>query len=336
MKIAIVNDMLLAVEALRRVLTSVPDYELLWIARNGAEALDKCASVRPDLILMDVFMPVMDGVEATRQIMRNFPCAILLVTSSINTHLPKVFEALGHGALDVVVTPILGPSGNAEGGETLLEKIKTVHKLLGKPVSRNSKNPISVKFCYTNKPSPPLVAIGASTGGPTAIAKVLSLLPENFRLSVVIIQHIDVQFSVSFVQWLSHQTRLKIELAQAGTTPESGKVIVAGTNDHLFMRPDRTLGYTKHPLNNPYRPSVDVFFTSLAENWPGQGLGVLLTGMGRDGAVGMGLLRSAGWHTIAQDASSCVVYGMPKAAVELGAVEESLTPEAIALKLLKL
>lgn len=336
MKIAIVNDMLLAIEALRRVLTSVPDYELIWVARNGAEALDKCASVRPDLILMDVFMPVMDGVEATRQIMRDCPCAILLVTSSINAHLPKVFEALGYGALDVVITPILGYYGNAEGGETLLEKIRTIHKLLGKPISKKPQNLIPVKSCYTNKPYPPLVAIGASTGGPTAIAKILSQLPEDFRISVAIVQHIDVQFSASFVQWLSQQTRLKVELAEVGMTPQPGKIIVAGTNDHLFMRPDRTLGYTKHPRNNPYRPSVDVFFTSLAENWPGQGLGVLLTGMGRDGAVGLSVLRAAGWQTIAQNASSCIVYGMPKAAVELGAVQESLTPEAIGLKLLSL
>jgi two-component system, chemotaxis family, response regulator WspF len=336
MKIAIVNDMLLAIEALRRVLTSVPEYDILWVARNGSEALEKCASVRPDLILMDVFMPIMDGVEATRQIMRNCPCAILLVTSSINTHLPKVFEALGHGALDVVITPILGYYGNAEGGETLLEKIRTIHKLLGKPVNKNPKSRIAVKSCYTQRLHPPLVAIGASTGGPSAIAKVLSLLPQNFRASIIIVQHIDVQFSASFVEWLSHQTQLKIEVALAGSIPEPGKIIVAGTNDHLFMRADRTLGYTKHPLNNPYRPSVDVFFTSLAEHWPGQGLGILLTGMGRDGAVGLSVLRSAGWHTIAQDARSCVVYGMPKAAVELGAVQESLPPEAIATKLINL
>ncbi|MCT7958408.1 chemotaxis response regulator protein-glutamate methylesterase [Laspinema palackyanum] len=336
MKIAIVNDMLLAIEALRRVLTSVPDYELLWVARNGAEALDKCTSVRPDLILMDVFMPVMDGVEATRQIMGRCPCAILLVTSSINTHLPKVFEALGYGALDVVITPILGHYGNAEGGETLLEKIRTVHKLLGKPLSKKPRTPIPAKWSYPTQPYPSLVAIGASTGGPTAISKILSQLPQDFRIAVAIVQHIDVQFSASFVQWLSQQTRLKIDLAQEGMTPQPGKIIVAATNDHLLMRPDRTLGYTKHPRSNPYRPSVDVFFTSLAENWPGQGLGVLLTGMGRDGAIGLSLLRSAGWQTIAQDASSCIVYGMPKAAVELGAVQESLTPEAIGLKLLSL
>lgn len=336
MKIAIVNDMLLAVEALRRVLITIPDYEVTWIARDGAEAVAKCAALRPDLILMDLLMPVMDGVEATRQIMNQCPCAILLVTSSINAHLPKVFEALGYGALDVVITPILGNRGYAQGGASLLEKISTISKLLGKSSSKRYRQVSSVKQCYRSTTVPPLVAIGASTGGPRAIAQVLSGLPKTFDAAIVVVQHIDVQFASSLSQWLHYQSPLPVELAIAGTTPEPGKVLLAGTNDHLIVRSNLTLTYTKDPLENPYRPSVDVFFKSVAQHWPGKGVGVLLTGMGRDGAAGLSLLRSAGWHTIAQDRKSCVVFGMPKAAIDLGAAAEVLPLDEIAPTLINL
>lgn len=336
MKIAIVNDMQLAVEALRRVLKQVPHYKLVWVARDGAEAVAKCAADRPDVILMDLLMPVMDGVEATRQIMLHYPCAILLVTASINAHLPKVFEALGYGALDVVVTPILGTCGYTRGSESLLEKISTLAKLLGKSAPPQARGISWVKQHTKRSKTPPLVAIGASTGGPRAIATILSQLPKSFPAAVAIVQHIDVQFSPSLVQWLHYQCHLPVELAIAGNKFKAGKVLVAATNDHLILRSNLTLGYTPDPQNNPYRPSVDVFFSSLAQNWPTTGVAILLTGMGKDGAAGLQLLQGAGWHTIAQDPKSCVVYGMPKAAVDLGAATQVLSLDAIASTLLEL
>jgi two-component system response regulator WspF len=329
MRIAIVNDTILAVEALRRILVYIPEHELIWTARNGAEAVEKCAADTPDLILMDLIMPVMDGVEATRRIMEDSPCAVLVVTSTVSGHAPKVFEAMGHGALDAVDTPVLGPGGQADGGDDLLAKIATIGKLLRKPPAQELQRPTRRSRSSAKESVAPLIAIGASTGGPMALANVLSHLPANFGASIVIIQHVDVQFSAGLASWLGTQTPLPVELAFEGCHLEAGKVWVAGTNNHLVMTADLTLSYTPDPRSYLYRPSVNVFFNSVALHWPGKGVGVVLTGMGNDGAEELKTLRAAGWHTIAQDEATSVVYGMPKVAAELAAATEILAIDEI-------
>ncbi|MDZ7969621.1 MAG: chemotaxis response regulator protein-glutamate methylesterase [Nostoc sp. DedSLP03] len=322
MRIAIANDMFMAVEALRRAVVKIPGYKLAWVAYDGAEAVSKCAADTPDLILMDVLMPSMDGVEATRHIMRQSPCAIVMVTASVNRYAAKIFEAMGYGALDAINTPILGDDG-------LLNKIATIARLIGKSSHRRSP-PV-----HHSKSLPPLIVIGASTGGPQALKTILCQFPQDFPAAVVIVQHIDAQFVQGFAAWLNEQIPLPMQLAIAGSTPQPGKVLLAGTNLHLVMRPDLTFGYDKEPLHFFYRPSIDVFFKSVAKNWTGKGIGALLTGMGGDGAQGLKQLREAGWHTIAQDRKTCVVYGMPKVAVELKAAVEVLPVEAIASACIK-
>lgn len=361
MKIALVNDMAIALAALRKILLKVPDYEIIWTARDGAEAVAKSLHNRPDLILMDLLMPVMDGVEATQQIMKNSPCAILIVTASKDQNIAKVYEAMGYGALDAVDTPVLGRTDTPEMASELLTKIATIGKLL-KPAAKKNKNPLTAERHPNNKQdskivadivtkstseaktavsSPlrysvfdlPLVAIGSSTGGPKALAAILSQLPVNFSAAVAIVQHVDGQFSSGFVDWLNQQTPLPVSLAVGGERLQKGMILVAGSNDHLYLKSDLTLGYTKHPIDYPYRPSVDVFFKSLSQHWKDKGTAILLTGMGRDGAEGLGALRSVGWDTIAQNKETCVVYGMPKAAVELNAAVQVLSLEAIATNL---
>lgn len=339
MKIAIVNDLTIAVTALRRVLQTVPEYQVVWVARDGAEAVKLCARNTPDLILMDLLMPVMDGVEATKQIMKNSPCAIFIVTASTDQNVTKVYEAMGYGALDAVDTPVLAGEDAAVTGSKLLTKISRISKLLKKSPTK-TKTKLSIpsptyKQQSTSLPSIPLIAIGSSTGGPKALADILSKLPANFNAAIAIVQHVDAQFSSGFVEWLNQQSKLPVRLAVTGDRFQKGTVLVAGTNDHLYLKPDLTLAYTKDPIDYPYRPSVDVFFKSLAQNWKRKGTGILLTGMGKDGAEGLGALRKGGWHTIAQDKASCVVYGMPKAAVELNAAVEILAPDDIAVSLLK-
>ena len=338
MRIAIVNDMMMAVETLRRIVMTVKDYQVAWVARDGAEALAKCAHDTPDLILMDLIMPIMDGVEATREIMKHYPCAILIVTASVGQNASKVFEAMGYGALDAVNTPVLGPSGHPEVAQALLNKMTTIGKLIGKSSgkSQSSNHTQTPKSIFSSHSSrlPPLVAIGSSTGGPNALAKILSCLPANFGAAVVIVQHVDAEFTPSLVDWLNQQTPLSVELASEGSHIQVGKVLIAGKNDHLLLRPSLSLTYTKQPIDYPYRPSVDVFFKSVAEYWNNQGTGVLLTGMGRDGAEGLSLLREKGWYTIAQNQATCVVYGMPKAAVDLGAAVDILPIEEIATALI--
>lgn len=330
MRIAIVNDTLMAVEILRRVLVSIPEYNIAWTARNGAEAVAKCATDTPDLILMDLIMPVMDGVEATRQIMLNSPCAILIVTSTVSGHASQVFEAMGYGGLDAVNTPMLGLQGQAEGATELLTKIATIAKLIGKSAPHSPPKGGGKKASV-----PPLIAIGSSTGGPKALVTILSQFPRPFPAAIVIVQHVDIEFAPGLADWLNQQITLPVSLAHPGCSLEAGKVLLAGTNDHLVLQSNRTLTYTEDPADYPYRPSVDVFFKSVAEHWPGTGTAVLLTGMGKDGAQGLKILRGRGWHTIAQNQGTCVVYGMPKAAAQLDAAKEILPLEAIASAILK-
>lgn len=326
MKIAIVNDMALAVETLRRVLLTVPEHQIAWIAKDGAEAVAKCAKDTPDLILMDLIMPVMDGVEATRQIMKHSPCAIMIVTVNVGQNAAKVFEAMSYGALDAVNTPNLGSQEKTASVQALLGKIVIIGKLIGKSTSPNFKHQTL---------EPPLVAIGSSTGGPKALATILSGLPANFGAAITVVQHVDAQFAGGMINWLNGFTPLTVKKAAIGDRPEKGIVLVACTNDHLCMQPNHMLNYIKDPIDYPYRPSIDVFFKSIAQYWTAKGTAILLTGMGRDGAEGLKMLRSHGWYTIAQDKESCAVYGMPKVAVELNAAVEVLNPEAIATKLIQ-
>jgi two-component system, chemotaxis family, response regulator WspF len=326
MRIAIVNDLGMAIEALRRVLLLAPDHQIAWVAKDGVEAIAKCAKDTPDLVLMDLIMPLMDGVEATRQIMKQSPCAIMIVTVDVEKNSAQVFEALRYGALDAVNTPVLAHSAQPEAAQALLSKIATIAKLIGK----SPHAPL-----YSVRSLPPLIAIGSSTGGPKALSTILSRLPANFGAAIVIVQHVDAQFAGGMISWLNDSTPLTVKKAVAGDRPEVGSVLVASTNDHLVLQSNAMLNYIKEPLNNPYRPSIDVFFKSAAQYWSSPGIAVLLTGMGRDGAEGLGLLRRQGWYTIAQDQASCVVYGMPRAAVELNAAVEVLTPEAIASALIR-
>jgi len=331
--IAIVNDMRMAVEALRRVVTTVPEYKVIWIARDGAEAVQLCARQRPDLILMDLLMPVMDGVEATRQIMAASPCAILVVTATVSGNSAKVYEAMGHGALDAVNTPILEEGILSPGAQSLLQKIKIIGHLVAKPATSFS-SALKFRSPIVSAGFPPLLAIGASTGGPSAVSVILSQLPAEFPASVVVVQHIDEVFADGLASWLDERTALTVRTAAEGGRPEIGVVDVARTNDHLVLSGNLAFNYTKDPEDLPYRPSVDVFFRSMAPLRPNRALAVLLTGIGEDGARGMLKLRQIGLHTIAQDEKTSVVYGMPRAAAELGGAVEVLPVEQIAASIL--
>ncbi|HFD11615.1 MAG TPA: chemotaxis response regulator protein-glutamate methylesterase [Crenotrichaceae bacterium] len=335
MRVAIVNDMKMAVESLRRVLGFSGVYEVAWVAYNGHEAVELCKKDRPDLILMDLIMPVMDGAQATRKIMQDSPCPILVVTSSIHRHSAQVFEAMGAGALDAVNTPELGVNGDGQGQSDLLKKIATLQVLI------NTENLFQTKIatekieCPSIKKDSPLVVIGASSGGPQALLKILSGLPEDYKSSILVVQHVDAQFAKDLAQWLDSQCKVHVRLAMCGDIPMPGTVLLAGTGDHMVMTAEGKIGYSAEPVEEVYRPSVDVLFNSVVKYWRSELMGVLLTGMGRDGAKGLLRLRQRGCYTIAQDRVSSAVYGMPKAAVEAGAAIDVLPAEVISSVLIK-
>ncbi|MFM8980492.1 MAG: chemotaxis-specific protein-glutamate methyltransferase CheB [Planctomycetia bacterium] len=350
MRVAIVNDLRLAVEALKQTLAQAPGCEVAWTAVDGAQAVAKCVADRPDLILMDIVMPIMDGVEATRRIMKEAPCPILVVTSTVEGNLERVYNALGAGALDAVQGPSFKPDGTLDGVQRVVKRIRALQRIAasassaGTPASAASGAsgasavngqptlPVLLPRPGTGRAAQgqaPVLALGASTGGPEALRAVLKGFSSSFQPAVVIVLHLDPEFVPGFCEWLGAQVGRRVRPALQGDVPEAGSVLVAAGKDHLALAPDGALLYTPDPVDHPYRPSVDVFFASLARNAARPGAAALLTGMGRDGGQGLLALRKAGWRTFAQDEATSVVYGMPRAARDLGAAHEILPLPAL-------
>jgi two-component system chemotaxis response regulator CheB/two-component system response regulator WspF len=330
-KIAIVNDMRLAAEALRRAVSLDPRHQVIWTASDGNEALAFCAAQKPDLILMDLIMPNMGGVEATRQIMSRHPCPILLVTADVGANANLVFEAMACGALDAIDTPHVEGKDPREDAAPLLKKINDIEKRIHaeQPAVRDGeRGPASCSMQPAG-----LVAIGASAGGPGALATVLAGLPKTFRAAIVIVQHIDVMFANGMAEWLHQHSAIPVRLAREGDRLEAGVALLAGAGGHLVLKDAHRVGYVSEPRENIYKPSIDVFFSSVCKYWAGNAVGVVLTGMGADGALGLKSLRDKGCYTIAQDEATSMVYGMPKAAATLGAVVDIVPVGGIASKL---
>lgn len=324
MRIAIVNDLRIATEALKRVIEA-GGHQLAWTAIDGVEGVDKYRNDKPDLILMDLVMPRMDGAEATKQINQIRQVPILVVTSSVAANFNLATKAMGFGAIDVVLLPEI--RGNPiKDGASLLARLKNIEEI-GKGRDRGS----SVLLPKVESPVPskgmkqPLIVLGSSTGGPAALEKILTGLPKDFPAAIMVIQHIGGEFCESFARWLNRPEGLPVSLAKEGSRPVIGQVLVAMSQSHLVMRRDGTLGYSLEPIDNPFVPSIDVFMESCALNWTGgKGIAGVLTGIGRDGARGLLALRKMGWVTFAQDAATSVVYGMPKVAAELGGAQSIL------------
>ncbi len=334
MRIAIVNDLRMAQELLRKAVAQMPGATVAWIAADGAAALAQCKRDRPDLILMDMVMPLMDGAVATRAIMKECPCPILVVTSTIEGNLSLVYEALSAGAIDAVHTPQIGSAGSITGIDALIRKSRialaaTAAPSTARPVHEWKTNGAPCGVAGTRTGSRiPLLAIGSSTGGPHALSVVLRNLTSHQTHCTVIVQHIDISYAAGLAAWLTGETKKSVRVAVEGDALESGLILVAASDDHLVIRQGR-VHYEREPIDEIYRPSVDALFQSVGRDTSLTGAAVLLTGMGRDGAEGLRTLRAAGWQTIAQDQATSVVWGMPGAAVALGAAMQILPLELI-------
>ena len=330
MRIAIVNDSEGHLLILSRILEEQSSHDIIWMAKNGEEALEKCLKDTPDIILMDLIMPVMNGIQATAEIMNQCPCAILIVTASVTGNTSMVFDAMGAGALDVVRTPMFGDPKMEHDTKVILQKINVIQNLVAPRVFSSKK--YSEENLTTDLASNqiPLLVFGASTGGPAVLATILGQLPKNFPIPIVIIQHVDQYFAINFAEWLNKQCQLPVRIAKEGDVPIPGTVLIAGTNEHMKMDKHKRLIYADDDEENHYKPSVNVFFNSVTKHWDSRIIACLLTGMGRDGASGLLQVREQGGYTITQNKDSCAVYGMPKAADDIGASMHSLDPEEIA------
>jgi two-component system chemotaxis response regulator CheB len=340
----VVDDSITVRKRLVELLAADPEVEVVAEAVDGRQAVDKCLELRPDVITMDMTLPVMSGLAATAHIMAHSPTPILIVSSAGNRGtLFTMYDALAAGAVDVLEKPsedeaAAGEDRDRPGGwETkFVAAVKLVARI--RVITRHSARTRTVgqRFDVTPPlaaadPRPAasrahaLIALGASTGGPGAIVEVLRALPAVFPLPILLVLHIGQPFGRAFAEWLHDQTGRAVAYPVDGepTSGTAGRVIMAPPDCHLVVRAGR-LHLTADPERHSCRPSIDVLFESVAREVGAAATGCLLTGMGRDGAAGLLEIRRAGGLTIAQDEATSVVYGMPREAVLLGAAERVL------------
>jgi two-component system chemotaxis response regulator CheB len=349
-KVLVVEDSPVVREFLVYILGSDPGIRVVGTANNGEEALEAVKRYLPDVITMDIHMPKMGGLEATRRIMETDPTPIVIVSGSTDSHEnTKTFRAMEAGALAVLARPTgIGHSDHETTTRELVQTVKLMSEvklvrrwpqtrrepilpsaaqaLMGKPASVPGKNPAKIK----------VIAIGASTGGPPVLQTILAMLPRDFPLPVLIVQHMATGFITSFVEWLAQASVLPVHVAMHGELILPGHVYVAPDECQMKVEHGGKIVLTKDEPENGLRPSVSYLFRSLAAVYGGDAVAGLLTGMGRDGADELRLLKEKGAVTFAQDKDSSVVHGMPGEAIKLDAATFILTPDKIAAVLMSL
>jgi two-component system chemotaxis response regulator CheB len=332
-RVLVVEDSPTVRDRLRAVIAADASLELVGEAADGKRAIELCQTLRPDVLTMDMMLPVMSGLGATEYIMAHYPTPILVVSSSTNRgELFKTYEALAAGAVDVLEKP----SGDEADGiweRRFLEAVKLVSRIRVITHPRARLRQLGVARTVSSPAAPPglprrrfdVVAIGASTGGPGAILEILRALPVPYPMPILLVLHIGEPFGAAFAEWLDGQTRLRVSYARDGdlVTSRTGVVTMAPPEWHLLVKSGR-LRLTQDPPRHSCRPSVDLLFESVAREYGAGAIATLLTGMGQDGAAGLLDIRRRGGLTIGQDEASSVVYGMPREAMRLGAVEREL------------
>ena len=317
---------------LAQILDSDPDIEVVGQAKDGEEAVEMVARLRPDLVTMDIHMPKMDGLRATEKIMAFTPTPILVVSSSVHGEgMGSAFDALTLGALEVIKKPEPRDWADLERiGRDVLRKVKilanvrvithirgrrehtgTIEHRIGGPITRS------------------IIAIGSSTGGPTALLAVLGRLPANLPVPILVAQHIAEGFVPGLVSWLNSGCKIKVVAAESGVRPLAGTAYFAPTGSNMVME-GSMIKFQAPTRGQLYIPSADTLFESVAQSHGKRSIGVLLTGMGADGAVGLKRMNERGAATIAQDEATSTVFGMPKAAIDLGAADVVLAVNDIA------
>jgi two-component system chemotaxis response regulator CheB len=324
-RVLVVDDSALMRKLIPQILAAEPAIEVVGTAMDGRFCLKKIEELHPDVITLDLQMPGMNGIDTLREIMLRQPLPVVVVSSHSTEGASVTFKALGLGAVDFVTKPEDASSHMAETGAELIAKIKAAatSKFFRPAIARKTEAP-PLKKAPVLKSAPPaskVVAIGISTGGPQALEFLLAQLPADFPGSIVVVQHMPEGFTEMFARRLDDLCALSVKEAQSGDALQSGRVLICPGSRHMRVK-RLTMGdlvvLTDEPRVNGHRPSVDVLFRSVAEDFGEHSVAVLMTGMGDDGAEGLGAVKKAGGVTIAQNEESCVVFGMPKVAIERG------------------
>jgi two-component system chemotaxis response regulator CheB len=345
-RVVVVDDSPSARELLVALFQSTDGIRVVGVAADGEEGVRLVTRLRPDVVTMDIVMPKMDGLEATRHIMRTAPTPIVVVTASLmRADIDLTFEALQAGALTVLRKPGLADP------ETCERVVQTVRLMSEVPVIHHWGR----KERSASKPSaapPPagldalkeqeggsriqMIGIASSTGGPATLAKILGPLPADFPVPILGVQHITPGFSGGLADWLDGETSLRVGIAGHGDVPQAGTFLLAPDDYHMQINAWGVVELNKEAPHRGLRPSANYMFDALARNYGSRAMGIILTGMGDDGAKGLKALHDSGGLTVAQDEKSCVVYGMPREAVLQGAVDLVLSPPEIAAVLVQL
>jgi two-component system, chemotaxis family, protein-glutamate methylesterase/glutaminase len=347
-RVLLVDDSPVALAVLKRILSASPQVQVVGTAANGKEALELIPRLKPAVICTDFQMPVMDGLEFTRNVMSTDPHPILVISSTI---LPEdasaVYPLLEAGALDVFAKPAASTGAQLEAvTNALVAKIRILSGVhVFRRRSQQAEPPAPSRLMEGGGPSAPVrspgqqvraVVVGASTGGPIVLQTILKRLPTTYSLPILCVQHISPGFLQGLVEWLDAQCLVKVKIARSGELPVAGTVYLPAEGTHLEVDSGgRLISSHKAPVDG-HRPSATVTMTSAACYYGEGAAGVLLTGMGRDGAAGLLAISRSGGVTIAQDEPSCTVFGMPRQAIELGAAQHVLSPDEITDALLRL
>ncbi len=336
-RVLVVDDSAVVRQILVSMLETEPGFEVVGQAQDGEEAVRLTARLRPDVITMDIRMPRLDGLEAIKRIMSTTPTPIVVVAASVYEPDRNIaFAAIEAGALTVVEKP----SGiTTRAYEAARVQLVTTIRLMSdvqvvtlrpRPHPAEAVRKPDLEKMGAAPAHPELIAIAASTGGPGVLREIFNALPGDLSIPIVTVQHITPGFAQGFVQWLDGETELRVTMALDGERIRPGSVLVAPDDTHLTVAAGGIVRLDRSDPVKGQRPSATRLFDSVAQVYGSAAIGIVLTGMGDDGADGLENLRRAGGHIIAQDEESCVVFGMPKVAIERGVVDRIMSPPKIA------
>jgi two-component system, chemotaxis family, protein-glutamate methylesterase/glutaminase len=331
-KVLLVEDSLIALELLQRILRDSPEVEIVGTARNGREALELIPTLNPHVICTDLHMAPIDGLELTKEVMAKFPRPILVISNSVQEDDTRnIFGLLQAGAVDIFPKPMSGDYTEYEQvKQRLLAKIQMLSQVTVKARSLSSIHSLDPSAITQDSNGLKAIAIGASTGGPQAIHKMLTSLPQNFSTPIICAQHIGDGFLAGLINWLKEDAQLNVKIAQIGEIPVPNNVYFAPERAHLEFDAEGKFIYSNFTAATGTCPSIDALFRAVARRYGSGSASILLTGMGNDGIAGTEAVAAAGGLTIAQSEQSCLVFGMAKLAIATGKVNQVLNIEEIA------